>query len=151
MVACKTVGEYKINEEKIKKFCLEEAKQLKTANKEHLGETSQRASTRINKPDKRISNWSPAKVRRTAAHNQKKQQKTKSPVTPKSTTNWLKQDRASKRSRSQKVSPGQIFEQRSKLVALKKQRGTRSEQIVPQDRYRLHKTNGPNSYILDRK
>ena len=118
MVACKTVGEYKRNQEQFKKFCLEEVKQLKTANKEHLGETSKRASTRNNKPDKRISNWSPAKVRRTAAHNQKKQQKTKSPVTPKSTTNRLKQDKASKRSRSQKISPGQIFEQRSKLVAL---------------------------------
>ena len=118
MVACKTVGEYKRNQEKNKKFCLDEAKQLKTANKEQIGETSQRASTRNNKPDKRISNWSPAKVRRTAAHNQKKQQKTKSPVNPKSTTNWLKQYRASKRPRSQKVSPGQIFEQRSKLVAL---------------------------------
>ena len=39
-------------------------------------------------------------------------------MTPKSTTNWLKQERASKRPRSQKVSPGQIFEQRSKSVAL---------------------------------
>ena len=48
MVACKTLAEYKRNQEKIKKFCLEEAKQLKTRNKEHLGETSQRASTRNN-------------------------------------------------------------------------------------------------------
>ena len=29
MVACKTIGEYRRNQEKIKKFCLEEAKQAK--------------------------------------------------------------------------------------------------------------------------
>ena len=32
MVACKTVGEYKRNQEKIRKFCLDEAKKQKDAN-----------------------------------------------------------------------------------------------------------------------
>ena len=32
MVACKTVGEYKRNQEKIRKFCLDEAKKQKAAN-----------------------------------------------------------------------------------------------------------------------
>ena len=35
MVACKTVSEYKRNQEKIKKLCLEEAKQHKKTGKQY--------------------------------------------------------------------------------------------------------------------
>ena len=51
MVACKTVGEYKRNQEKIKKFCLEEAKQKK------MSEPTQSAS-------KSNTNWTPGKVKK---------------------------------------------------------------------------------------
>ena len=51
MVACKTVSEYKRNQEKIKKFCLEEAKQQK--------------ATEINpSTSKKKTNWTPEKVKR---------------------------------------------------------------------------------------
>ena len=57
MVACKTVGEYKRNQEKIKKFCLEEAKQKKI----------QERSAPINVDN---TKWTPENVR-------KRQQKTR--------------------------------------------------------------------------
>ena len=51
LVACKTVGEYKRNQEKIKKFCLEEAKQKKR---------SEPTASATN----RNTNWAPEKVRK---------------------------------------------------------------------------------------
>ena len=88
MVACKTLGEYKQNQEKIKNFCLEKAKQLRAANKSHpTGEPTHRPNTKNARADNRTSNWSPAKVRKVAMQNQRKQQKMKNPVTPKNTTN----------------------------------------------------------------
>ena len=122
MVACKTIGENKRNQEKIKKFCLEEANQLKVANKVQptVEPTHNRTSTRNTRSENKSTNWSAAKVRRVATQNQRKQQqqKTKSPTAPKNTTNWLKQGGAKRRPRTLKISPGEIFEQRSKLVAL---------------------------------
>ena len=46
MVACKTISEHKRNQEKIRKFCLEEAKQLKAAtNPQPIGEQSSKNPT----------------------------------------------------------------------------------------------------------
>ena len=70
MVACKTVGEYKRNQEKIKKFCLEEANQKK------IEERS--APTNVDN-----TKWTPEKVRKTKTKNQKRQQTTRrAPTTP---------------------------------------------------------------------
>ena len=83
MVACKTVGEYKRNQEKNKEFCLEEAKQQKAGKAvQPIGEAKfHRPSTRNTRPRTQLTNWSPAKVRRVATQNQlKQQQKTKKPV-----------------------------------------------------------------------
>ena len=78
----------------------------------------QQPSTRNTRSANKSINWNPAKVRRVATQNQRKPfQKTKIPTTPKNTTNWLKQGGAKKRPRTPKVSPGEIFEQHSKLVA----------------------------------
>ena len=78
MVACKTVGEYKRNQEKIKKFCLEEAKQKKI----------QEQSASINVDN---TKWTPEKIRKTATKNQKRQQSTRrAPATPKRETIWGK-------------------------------------------------------------
>ena len=86
MVACKTVGKYKRNQEKIKKFCLEEAKQQKAtkAAQPTGGRETQETNFRNIRPRAQSTNWSPAKVRQVATQNQRKQQqKTKSPTTPK--------------------------------------------------------------------
>ena len=121
MVACKTVGEYDRNQEKNKKFCLEEAKQHKKTGKaaQPIGEAKiHRPSPRKTCPRTQSTKWSPAKVRRVATQNQlKQQQKTKSPSTTKN-QNRSKQSKSKKRLRTPKSSPGEIFEQRSKLMAL---------------------------------
>ena len=81
-MACKTVGEYEKNQEKIKKFCLEEAKQHKKTGKavQPMGEAKiHRPSPRNTRPRTQSTNWSPAKVKRVATQNQlKQQQKTNS-------------------------------------------------------------------------
>ena len=120
MVACKTVGKYKRNQEKIKKFCLEEAKQEKAtkAAQPTGGHKTQQTNFRNTRPRAQSTNWSPAKVRQVATQNQrKKQQKTKSPTTPKK-QNRTKQSDSKKRPRTSKASPGETFEQRSKMMAL---------------------------------
>ena len=121
MVACKTVGEYKRNQEKIKKFCLEEAKQQKKTGKavQPIGEAKiHRPSSRNTRPRTQLTNWIPSKLRRVATQNQlKQQQKTKSPSTP-TNQKWSKQSGSKKRPQIPKSSPGKIFEQRSKIMAL---------------------------------
>ena len=120
MVACKTVGEYKRNQEKIKKFCLEEAKQQKVtkATQPTGGCKTQQSNSRNTRQRAQSTNWSPAKVRQVANQNQRKQQqKTKSPTTPKK-QNLTKQSDSRKRPRTPKANPGETFEQRSKMMAL---------------------------------
>ena len=64
-------------------------------------------------------NLSPAKISKVATQNQRRQQqKSKSPTTPNNTLSCLKQTGTKKRPRTSKVSPGEIFEQRPKLVSL---------------------------------
>ena len=121
MVACKTVGEYKKTKKKIKNFCFEEAKQQKKTGKavQPNGEAKiRRPSSRNTRPRTQPTNWSPAKVRRVATQNHlKQQQKTKSPSPPRN-QNRSKQSESKKQPRTPKSSPGEIFEQRSKLMAL---------------------------------
>ena len=120
MVACKTVGEYKRNQEKIKKFCLEEAKQQKVtkATPPTGGHKIQQTNSRNTRQRAQPTNWSPAKVRQVASQNQRKQQqKTKSPTTPKK-QNRTKQSDSKKRPRTPKANPGETFKQRSKMMAL---------------------------------
>ena len=106
MVACKTVGEYKRNQEKIKKFCLEEAKQKKR-------------SERTTSATSRNTNWTPEKVRKVATKNQKSQQTTKmASTTPNKETIWLKKETSRKRTRTPKKSPGENFSIGSKEAAL---------------------------------
>ena len=106
MVACKTVGEYKRNQEKIKKFCLEEAKQKKI----------QEQSASINVDN---TKWTPEKIRKTATKNQKRQQSTRrAPTTPKRETIWGKKEVSRKRTRTPKKSPGEDFKHGSKQAAL---------------------------------
>ena len=106
MVACKTVGEYKRNQEKIKKFCLEEAKQKKI----------QEQSASINVDN---TKWTPEKIRKTATKNQKRQQSTRrAPTTPKRETIWGKKEVSRKRTRTPKKSPGEDFKLGSKQAAL---------------------------------
>ena len=71
MVACKTVGEYKRNQEKIKKFCLEEAKQQKVtkATPPTGGHKNQQTNPRNTRQRAQPTNWSPAKVRQVASQN----------------------------------------------------------------------------------
>ena len=64
MVACKTVGEFKRNQEKIRKFCLEEARNNTTSNQQK----NQGPSTE--------SNWTNEKVKKLAQANQQQQQTT---------------------------------------------------------------------------
>ena len=64
MVACKTVGEYKRNQEKIRNFCLEEARNNSTRNQQK----NQGPSTE--------SNWTNEKVMKLAQANQQEQQRT---------------------------------------------------------------------------
>ena len=64
MVACKTVGEYKRNQEKIRKFCSEEARNNATRNQQK----NQGPSTE--------SNWTNEKVKKLAQANQQQQQRT---------------------------------------------------------------------------
>ena len=120
MVACKTVGEYKRNQEKIKKFCLEEAKQQKVTKTTPPtgGHKIQQTNSRNTRQRAQPTNWSPAKVRQVASQNQRKQQqKTKSPTTPKK-QNRTKQSDSKKRPRTPKANPGETFKQRSKMMAL---------------------------------
>ena len=119
MVACKTVGEYKRNQEKIKKFCLEEAKQQKVtkAAQPTGGHKNQQTNFRNTRPRAQSTNWNPAKVRQVATQNQRRQQQTKSPTTPKK-QNRTKQSDPKKRPRTPKANPGETFEQRSKMMAL---------------------------------
>ena len=106
MVACKTVGKYKRNQEKIKKFCLEEAKQKKI----------QERSASINVDN---TKWTPEKIRKTATKNQKRQQSTRrAPTTPKRETIWGKKEVSRKRTRTPKKSPGEDFKLGSKQAAL---------------------------------
>ena len=87
MVACKTIGEYKGNQEEKRKFCLEEAKQLKAAtNSQPIVETKlQKPKTRNLRTGKKVSKWSPDKVRKVSSQNQKHQRRKKTPTTPKET------------------------------------------------------------------
>ena len=120
MVACKTVGEYKRNQEKIKKFCLEEAKQQKETKTTPPtgGHKNQQTNPRNTRQRAKPTNWSPAKVRQVASQNQRKQQqKTKSPTTTKK-QNRTKQSDSKKRPRTPKANPGETFKQRSKMMAL---------------------------------
>ena len=106
MVACKTAGEYKRNQEKIKKFCLEEAKQKKI----------QERSAPINEGN---TKWTPEKIKKTATKNQKRQQSTRrAPTTPKRETIWGKKEVSRKRTRTPKKSPGEDFKLGSKQAAL---------------------------------
>ena len=102
MVACKTVGEYKRNQEKIKKFCLEEAKQQKVTKMTPPtgGHKIQQTKPRITRQRAQPTNWSPSKVRQVASQNQRKQQqKNKSPTTTKK-QNRPKQSDSKKRYRN---------------------------------------------------
>ena len=73
MVACKTVGEYNRNREKIIKFCLEEARNNASRNQlKNQGQPTE-------------SNWTNEKVKKLAQANQQQQQRTakrKAPATP---------------------------------------------------------------------
>ena len=64
VVACKTVGEFKRNQEKIRKFCLEEARNNTTRNQQK----NQGPSTE--------SNWTNEKVKKLAEANEQQQQRT---------------------------------------------------------------------------
>ena len=85
MVACKTIGDYKRNQEKIRKFCLEEAKAIEKAKP-----SNQRNSPRKTHPDKQVqqipqqcqpkqhpkteTKWTKDKLVKLATHNQSRQQ-----------------------------------------------------------------------------
>ena len=86
MLAWKTLNEHKRNQEKIRKFCLEKAKQQKTAaNPQPVEETKQqKINTRNLRTGKKVTNWSPDKVQKVASQNQTRQQRTETPITPKS-------------------------------------------------------------------
>ena len=97
MVACKTVGKYKRNQEKIKIFCLEKAKQKKRSE-------PTTSANNIN------TKWTPEKMRKAAIKNQKRQQTTRRTVTtPKKEINWVKKETSCKRTRSPKKPPGEDF------------------------------------------
>ena len=106
MVACKTVGEYKRNQEKIKKVCLEEAKQKKI----------QEQSASINVDN---TKWTPEKIK-------KRQQKTKNDNNrleghqqhQKEKPSGEKKEVSRKRTRAPKKSPGEDFKLGSKQAAL---------------------------------
>ena len=152
MVACKTVGEYKRNQEKIKKFCLEEAKQQKVtkATQPTGGHKTQQTNSRNTRQRAQSTNWSPAKVRQLVSQNQRKQQqKTKSPTTPKK-QNRTKQSDSKKRPRSPKANPGETFEQRSKMMALQDTR-TRTKQIIHTSRHECTTTITKHNYLPIRR
>ena len=92
MVACKTVGEYKRNQEKIRKFCLEEAKAAKqtqpTKQGSSPGKDYSKRRTRPSQPKqstakpktKTETKWTKEKLLKLATRNQTRQQaKTKAP------------------------------------------------------------------------
>ena len=64
MVACKTIGDYKRNQEKISEFCLEEARN-NAARKQHSEKRPSSPST-----------WTHDKVEKIAQSNQRRQQRT---------------------------------------------------------------------------
>ena len=100
MVACKTVGEYRRNQEKIRKFCLEEAKAIKKAKS-----SNQRNSPGKTHPDKPVqqipqqsqpklrskteTKWTKDKLVKLATHNPSRQQ-SKSKTQPRPQSPMLK-------------------------------------------------------------
>ena len=101
MVACKTIGEYKRNQEKIRKFRLEEAKAAKKAqSSSQENSPSKRHSKRITRSSqpkqspakqkaKNESKWTKEKLVKLATRNQTRQQ-TKSKAPPRAQSGMLK-------------------------------------------------------------
>ena len=106
MVACKTVCEYKRNQEKIRKFCLEEARNNTTRNQQK----NQGPSTE--------SNWTNEKVKKLAQANQQQQQRTpKRKASAKPT--HPRTPKINKRKLSAAKSPAQVsFNMRAQQAAL---------------------------------
>ena len=106
MVACKTVGEYRRNQEKIRKFCLEEARNDATRNQQK----NQGPSTE--------SNWTNEKVKKLAQANQQQQQRTsKRKASAKPTP--PRTPKTNKRKLSAAKSPAQVsFNMRAQQAAL---------------------------------
>ena len=109
-----------------------------------------RPNTRNTRPETKTTNWSPAKVRRGASQNQlKQQQKTKSPSTPK-ITKCSKQGATKKQPRTSKSSPGEIFEQRSKLMALQSsEEHDHNRSFIQVDIKSLQKSNNTMTYEVE--
>ena len=106
MVACKTVGEYKRNQEKIRKFCLEEARNDASSNQQK----NQGPSTE--------SNWTKEKVKKLEQVNQQQHQRT--PKRKASTKPApLRTPKTNKRKLSKSKSPAQVsFNMRAQQAAL---------------------------------
>ena len=106
MVACKTVGEYKRNQEKLRNFCFEEARN----NAKSIQQNKQGPSTQ--------SSWTNEKVKKLAEANQQQQQRTskkKAPAKPIP----LRTPKTNKRKLSATKSPTQIsFNMRAQQAAL---------------------------------
>ena len=105
MVACKTVGEYKRNQEKIRKFCLEDARYNATCKQQNQGPSIE-------------SNWTNEKVKKLAQANQHQQQKTsKRKASAKPTP--PRTPKTNKRKLSASKSPTQVsFNMRAQQAAL---------------------------------
>ena len=103
MVACKTVGEYKRNQEKIRKFCLEEARNNTSRNQQQ------------NQGPSAESIWTKEKVKKLAQTNQQQQQRT-----PKRKASTKRAPpKTNKRKLSASKSPAQVsFNMRAQQAAL---------------------------------
>ena len=120
MVACKTVGEYKCNQEKIRKFCLEEAKAAKKAQSSSQGNSPGKGhSKRITqlsqpkqspaKPKAKIeTKWKEKLVKLTTRNQTRHQTKSKAP--PRAQRGMLKKFNAS--------TPKQSFNYKAQQAAL---------------------------------
>ena len=106
MVACKTVGEYKRNQEKVRKFCLEEARN--NASSKQLKNQGQPTE----------SNWTNEKVKKLAQAYQQQQQRTAKRKVPAKPTS-PRTPKTNKRKLSASKPPAQVsFNMRAQQAAL---------------------------------
>ena len=125
MVACKTVGEYKRNQENIRKFCLDEAKKQKAAN-QPLG--TKRTHKAINSADSAEPSSSTANINEVSGTTKAKTRNKESTNTPgpskKSTSNKANTKQTMKKHTVTKNSNTRTIWSRDKLmqIATKNQR-----------------------------
>ena len=154
MVACETVGEYKRNQEKIRKFCLEEAKKARQqkqaplepnvaimqhqpgpssaiqkppqAPKRKRAEVETKTTTNTKEAPKPATRWSKERVRKIATKNQRQHQKANTNITKGvKTTKGKKSEHSTPLSFNEKAKPAAI--RQSMIASTRRMQSTTSD------------------------